>query len=110
MDRIEYSPNQRGIVGKEEHALQHGAGRIRFGYRVDPIHRTLREQIQGRQWRAYVVSVTFNSCAIKRRDLPALTPIATNLRRSGGEILGGAGFLSAGFNIIAVQSVRRLFR
>ena len=39
--------------------------------------------------RRMVVSVTFNSCAIKRRDLPALMPIATNLRRSFGEILGG---------------------
>jgi hypothetical protein len=65
---------------------------------------------KSRKPRRMVVSVTFNSCAIKRRDLPALTPIAINLRRSGGEILGGAGFLSAGFNIIAVQSVRRLFR
>jgi hypothetical protein len=46
--------------------------------------------------RAIVVAVTFNSCAIKRWDLPALTPIAINLRRSAGEILG-VEFLSEGF-------------
>ena len=37
--------------------------------------------------RLIVVAVTSNSCAIKRRDLPALIPIAASLRRSAGEIL-----------------------
>jgi hypothetical protein len=42
----------------------------------------MRRAFKSRKSRRIVVSVTFSSCAIKRRDLPALIPAAINLRRS----------------------------